>query len=282
MTIREALVKGTEILKNAGIEAPVIDAGVMLCYVIKCDRTWLYAHDDEYLDGSKYEEYSLLLFKRCKGMPVQYITGRQEFMGLDFHVEPGVLIPRHDTEILVETVTGLGNDMGNNLKILEIGTGSGCIAVSLAYYISYSFVTAVDISETALDIARFNAIKHGVAGRIAFMRSNLFEKVNITGFDIIVSNPPYLQRREIPALQKEVRDFEPVLALEGGEDGLDFYRSIIEKAPLYLKQRGCLALEAGINQADSIKGLMKRSFEDICIKKDLAGIDRVVYGKVKL
>ena len=280
MTIREALVKGTKILNNAGIEAPAVDAGVMLCHVLECDRTYLYAHGDENLNTNSMGNYSLELNRRCAGMPVQYITGNQEFMGLDFHVGPGVLIPRQDTEILVESVIELGIKSRNALKILEIGTGSGCIAVSLAYYMKNSFVIAADISGKALEIAGMNALKHGVSGRIEYIRSNLFDRIGMTGFDIIVSNPPYARRSEISALQREVRDFEPELALDGGEDGLDFYKSIINNAPEYLKENGDLAFEVGINQAGDIVKLMKGRFQDIAVKKDLAGIDRVVLGKL--
>ena len=281
MIVREALVKGIKILKDAKIEAPVVDAGVMLCHVMDCDRTWLYAHSDEKLDDYSIEKYSINLSKRCTGMPVQYITGKQEFMGLEFHVNQDVLIPRSDTEILVEEVIEIGKKKAHIVKILELGTGSGCIAVSTAYYLKNSFIIAADISGKALEIARMNALKHSVSGRIEYMRSNLFDKIDMSGFDIIVSNPPYARRREIPELQREVRDYEPELALDGGEDGLDFYRSIIGKAPEYLKKKGILAFEVGMLQSKEVVRLMKGSFHDIVVKKDLAGIERVVIGTIK-
>lgn len=282
MTIREAQVIGTEILKNVNIGAPAVDAGVMLCHVLGCDRARLYAHADDYIDKCAMEKYSLLLSKRCTGMPVQYITGRQEFMGLDFHVSTDVLIPRPDTEILVETVIEGGKKYGHALKILEIGTGSGCIAVSLAFYLKNSFVIAADISERALEIARMNALRHGISEKIEFIRSNLFDKIDMTGFDIIVSNPPYIKRQEIHGLQKDVRDFEPLLALDGGDDGLDFYRRIIKKSPEFLKSNGILAFEVGIHQAQIVVKLMKNCFEEVVVNKDLAGIERVVSGKYKI
>ncbi|NJD01789.1 MAG: peptide chain release factor N(5)-glutamine methyltransferase [Ruminiclostridium sp.] len=280
MTIREALVNGTRILNNEKIEAPAVDAGVILCHVLECDRSWLYAHGAENLDTGASEKYSLLLFKRCSGMPVQYITGKQEFMGLDFHVNRNVLIPRPETEILAETVIELGKKSTRTLKVLEIGTGSGCIAVSIAYYLRNSFIMAADISEKALEIARMNTLKHGVSGRIEYIRSNIFDKIVMSGFDIIVSNPPYAKHMEIPGLQREVRDFEPELALDGGEDGLGFYRPIIGKAPEFLKENGNLAFEVGIHQAKEVVRLMKSSFSAINIKKDLAGIERVVLGRL--
>lgn len=280
MTIREALVKGTKILNDAKIEAPAVDAGVMLCHVLDCDRTWYYVHGNENMDIKDLERYSFLLSKRCTGMPVQYITGKQEFMGLEFHVQQGVLIPRPETEILVEAVIEIGQKKSQALKILEIGTGSGCIAVSIAYYLRNSFIIAADVSEKALEIARLNALKHRVTGRIEYRRSNLFCKIDITEFDLIVSNPPYARSKEIPDLQREVRDFEPGLALDGGEDGLDFYRSIVKRAPEYLKAGGNLAFEVGIHQAKEVVELMKGRFSDITVKKDLAGIERVITGRL--
>ncbi len=280
MTVREALAKGTDILRNAGIEAPAVDAGVMLCHVLDCDRTWLYAHGEEEMDAAGMEKYAFALSKRSSGMPVQYVTGRQEFMGLDFHVGPGVLIPRQDTEIIVERAIEIGRGFGSGVKILEIGTGSGCIAVSLAYFLKDCFVAAVDVSEKALEIARLNAISNGVAGRIEFIRSNLFDSLHMSGFDMIVSNPPYIRHEEILQLERKVRDFEPLLALDGGMDGLAFYRRITAKAPGFLKEKGYLAFEVGIDQAADVANLMKGCFAGITIAKDLAGIERVVTGQL--
>lgn len=279
MKVSEALRKGIGILNAAKIEAPAVDAGVMLCHVLQCDRTWLYSHPEGELDIPALERYSFLLSKRCAGMPVQYITGKQEFMGLSFQVDQSVLIPRPDTEILVEAVIALGKRKRRPLKILEIGTGSGCIAVSIAYYLKNCFIMAADISEKALEVARMNALKYHVSGRIEYIRSNLFERIEMSGFDVVLSNPPYVRRSEIPGLQREVRDFEPGLALDGGEDGLDFYKAIIKKAPSYLNLQGSLAFEVGIHQARDVARLMKEGFRDIAVKKDLAGIERVVVGK---
>ena len=191
------------------------------------------------------------------------------------------MIPRADTEILVEAVIEISKIKKHPLKILEIGTGSGCIAVSIAYYLKNTFIVASDISQKALEIARTNAIKHGVCKRVEFIKSDLFDNLKIHGFDFIISNPPYIMRKEIAYLQPEVKDYEPRTALDGGVDGLDFYRGISQKAPLYLKAGGILAFEVGINQAAEVSGLLGRGFSEIKIQKDLAGIDRVVMGKLK-
>lgn len=278
MTIREALVRGTEILNNAGVETPGADAGVMLCHIINCDRAFLYAHGGDVFDNNAAEKFTFYLQKRCSGMPVQYITGKQEFMSLEFHVTPDVLIPRHDTEILVETVMKYAHSLKRGIRILDIGTGSGCIAVSLARYIRNCLVVAVDISQKALDIARFNAIKNGVCRSIEFVRSNLFENISFECFDIIVSNPPYIKPDVIMQLRREVKDFEPINALDGGLDGLMYYRRITKYATCYLKAGGLLAYEVGIGQSSDVAKLMGYHFKGITSIKDLNGIDRVVTG----
>jgi protein-(glutamine-N5) methyltransferase, release factor-specific len=281
MTIREAFIKGTEMLKKSGIETPVADAGVMLCNAAGCDRAYIYAHGDDTLESHSDEIYAIFLAKRCSGMPVQYIVGKQEFMSLDFHIENGVLIPRQDTEILTEAVIEHCKHYKGIIKILEIGTGSGCIAVSIAKYISNCFVVATDISSKALEIASFNAHKNKVNNKIHFIKSNLFSGINMGCFDVIVSNPPYISTEEISTLQREVRDYEPLQALDGGLDGLDYYRNITGEAPGRLKKNGLVAFEVGIGQAIAVAGLMRRYFQDISIVKDLSGIDRVVKGYQK-
>lgn len=280
MTYGEAYRTGIQILKNAGIEAPANDAGVLLCHAAKCDRTYLYAHGDASLGQGVELLYHELLEKRVNGWPLQYLTGVQEFMSLQFQVGPGVLIPRQDTELLVETVLDYCKRSGQNLNILDMCTGSGCIAVSIAYHYPGCLVTAADVMPDALDIASGNAERNGVSHRISFIESNLFSNIPKTEFDVIVSNPPYIRSGDIPALQTEVRDHEPIKALDGGSDGLCFYRSIIDTSPMYLKIGGLLAFEVGYDQASEVAALMAGSgrYHDIRIHKDLAGIDRVVSG----
>ncbi|HEX3030216.1 MAG TPA: peptide chain release factor N(5)-glutamine methyltransferase [Clostridia bacterium] len=291
INIDGVLKKGIEILKNANNEAPVLEAGVMLCSVLKCDKAFLYSHNDHCMTREEFDFYIEQINQRASGKPLQYLTGHQEFMSLDFIVTPDVLIPRQDTEILVETVINFAQNLLNSrlpiakstspeLKILDIGTGSGCIAVSLAHYLKNCKVTAVDISEKALKIARLNADKAGVADRIRFLQSNVLEQLEKDQYDIILSNPPYIPASDIKKLQIEVKDYEPIGALDGGADGLDFYCKIVSEAPGFLKPDCLLAFEVGYDQAQMVGRLMGQCFDDIQIIKDLSGIDRVVTGKL--
>ncbi len=288
MILTEALIKGIAILKSFNITTPVSDAGVILCFVIKRDRSFLYTHGDFTMKESEESEYFEYISMRSSGMPLQYITGYQEFMSLDFKVAPGVLIPRQDTEILVETVMKyadchtLSEDRGGMpLEILDMCTGSGCIAVSLAHYIKDSCITAVDISRDALEIAERNAFLNGVGHRVRFQWSNLFEGVKGKSFDIIVSNPPYIASEELETLQEEVKAHEPLIALDGGMDGLNYYRQIVEESVEALKTGGVLAFEVGHTQARSVASLMEGIFTHIKVVKDLGGIDRVVAGELQ-
>lgn len=276
--IAEALKKGSEILKGHGNEAPAAEAGALLCHVLKKDRTYLYTHGDEIMDRVGEEAFFRHVAERTSGKPLQYILGHQEFMSLAFFVTPDVLIPRQDTEILVETVLEhVKNSRTEEVQILDIGTGSGCIAVSLAYYLPNCQVTAVDISREALKVAGVNAEKAGTDGRITFLESDLFAGIR-RKFDIIVSNPPYIRSEVIQELQREVRDYEPHTALDGGGSGLEFYQSIISKAPEFLKPSGFLAFEIGWDQGQAVSELMKKSFRDLQLRKDYGGMDRVVSG----
>ena len=278
MTLNEAFRKGIEVLKNAGNEAPARDAGALLCFAAHCDRAYLYAHGTKELDKALIDNYFSMLESRAVGMPLQYLTGVQEFMSLSFEVGQGVLVPRHDTELLVEAVIKRCKESEGLSCILDIGTGSGCIAVSLAYYLPACSVTAVDKMADAIAIAQKNAMANGVADRVRFLRSNLFEELDGEKFDVIVSNPPYICSEDIKGLQREVGYYEPIEALDGGNDGLYFYRTIIKEAPAFLRASGALAFETGYNQAAEVAALMSGGFREIKIYKDLAGIDRVVTG----
>ncbi|HOM03188.1 MAG TPA: peptide chain release factor N(5)-glutamine methyltransferase [Acetivibrio sp.] len=295
MILKDALLNGTKILKSADIDTPVLEAGVLLCHVLNVDRSFLYSHDDYNMTDEEQEKFVSLLEERIKGKPLQYITGHQEFMSLDFIVTPDVLIPRQDTETLVETVLRHIKDTGlKNARILDIGTGSGCIAVSLAYFLKDSGVFALDISEGALQIAGTNAKRCGVEDRVFFLKGDAlggladiiaqslvikeFERGDEGIFDIIVSNPPYIPKEEIKTLHRQVKDFEPRTALDGGEDGLDFYRAITCEAQKILKPGSLLAFEVGYDQAEKVFGIMEKNFCGIEVVKDLTGIDRVVMG----
>ncbi|MDD5155243.1 MAG: peptide chain release factor N(5)-glutamine methyltransferase, partial [Candidatus Omnitrophica bacterium] len=241
------------------------EAELVFTVILNCDRTSLYLDKRLQWDKDKSRAVSAIMKRRISFEPLQYILGKTEFMGLEFKVSPGVLIPRQETEILVETVMGLtGGSMAQasaSLKALDIGTGSGCIAVCLAKFIPGIEAHAVDISRKALAVARENAASNGV--HVDFMLSDLFDSSALKAgtYDIIVSNPPYIPGSQIDGLAAEVRR-EPVIALDGGIDGLDFYRRIVRRAPLYLKQSGFLAMEMGFGQAEAIKDIFmdSRSF----------------------
>lgn len=289
--LKDAFLEGIQKLKSAGIDAPALEAGVLLCHVLRVDRSFLFSHNDYRMTSKEYENFIFFTKQRVEGKPLQYITQHQEFMALNFHVTPDVLIPRQDTEILVEAVLDYAKRFGKNqISILDIGTGSGCIAVSLAVYIKCCKVTALDISQKALDIAKDNAKRHEVDRCIDFIRADIFDTLDgvfyrdtkaqgsFEGFDIIVSNPPYIPTGEIRGLDMQVKDYEPHLALNGGEDGLDFYEGLTKEAAILLKPNSLFAVEVGYNQSKSVVKFMKNNFKDIGILKDLAGIERVVMG----
>jgi release factor glutamine methyltransferase len=232
----------------------------------------------------KEDECKLILEKidsRKKRIPIQYIIGNQEFMNLKFSVNDKVLIPRQDTEILIEKIISLYSDK-ENLKILDIGTGSGIIAISLAKYLKNSSVVAIDISQDAIDIAKKNASVNGVLNQIEFVLSNIFESLtNDNKFDIIVSNPPYIRSEEIKNLQTEIKKYEPLSALDGGNDGLNFYRKITKESIKYLNTKGLLAYEIGFDQADDVRRMFLNSFYNVEVIKDFQHLDRVVIGYLK-
>lgn len=279
-TIGEALAEGKERLRAAGKEAYCLEAELLLEEAAQLDHLSLYMQENELLPQEAAERYEMYLFEREMGRPAQYIIGQWEFMGLPFAVGEGVLIPRPDTEILVEII--LQKQKEEPLKsILDIGTGSGCIPVSLSFYGTFEEILAVDISQLALAYARKSAIQNGAA--IKFYESDLFSDVPAEyrgRLDAIVSNPPYIPRAEIETLMIEVRGYEPWEALDGGEDGLDFYRRIIREGKDWLREDGWLFFEIGYNEKDAVIALMEESgYVEISAQKDFAGLDRVVYGR---
>jgi release factor glutamine methyltransferase len=252
-----------------------IDAKYLLEYVLACDSLYLFMNKDKAVTEEEKSQYLQLISRRKKHEPLQYIIGSQSFMGLDFNVRPGCLIPRSDTEPLVEAVLSRGM---NKKTLLDIGSGSGAIHISIAYTLRQMLCTAVDISEKALEISEENAKKHGVLDRINYVKSNLFEQVN-EKYDIIVSNPPYIPTKVIEGLQDELFH-EPFIALDGGEDGYDFYRTIISQARDYLNDDGLIVLEVGHDQARTIEVLLKdNGYHHIEIIKDLSQIERVVLAR---
>lgn len=266
-------------LEAVGNDSPKADIDLILLKLLGLTKTEIVC-GEKILDDSKKEIFDAAMTRLKKGEPVQYIIGECEFMSLLFAVNSATLIPRADTEILVEEIIRL-YDKDREINILDIGSGSGCIAVSLAYYLKKAQVWATDISQKALEVATENSKTAGVSERVKFIRHNIMEgfpQIN-EEMDVIVSNPPYIPQKDCLGLDKKVKEFEPMNALDGGEDGLDFYRQITDIAKL--KTDGVLAFEVGINQAEQVAKIMEKRFFEIKIIKDLSGIDRVVTGKLK-
>ena len=273
MTLKEAYAYGQLQLREALVDDAKIDAWYLLEFATGINRTLYYLRADEQLSAEQEEKYREYISVRAKHIPLQHITGVQEFMGLEFCVDEHVLIPRQDTEVLAEQVL---ESLEPNMKILDMCTGSGCILISLLKHGTGLCGTGVDVSEDALKIAEKNAKKFDVNAN--FIKSNLFDEVN-EQFDVIVSNPPYIPTAVIEQLQDEVRFYDPRLALDGKEDGLYFYREIVKKSIKYLRQNGKLYFEIGHDQAEEVKQLMEDAgFSSVQVKKDLAGLDRVVFG----
>lgn len=278
MTIREALTKGMIILKSNNIETPKLKARLLLQYILKKDRQYLIVYDNKEIDKKEQWEYFVNIEKIANGVPLQHITHTQEFMKMDFFVNENVLIPRPDTEILVEEVINLAKKI-DNPRILDLCTGSGAIAISIAKNVPSAEVLAIDISEKALEVAKKNA--HRLQAKVKFKKSNLFSNIGKMKFDIIVSNPPYIKKTDIKLLSNEVQK-EPEIALDGGYDGLDFYRKISNQAIDYLKFGSYLCFEIGYDQKEDVTEIIKNTkhFNNTYCKKDLFGNDRVIVTKV--
>ena len=280
MIIRQAIEKGVIELKVANVETPKLKARLLMQYVLNKTRQYIIVHDTEDLLEVKQNEYFRCIDKLKKGYPIEHITHQKEFMKLNFFVNGDVLIPRQDTEILVEEVIKISKEMKVK-KILDLCTGSGAIAVSLAKYLSDVEITAIDISHKAIKTAKKNAVFHKVEDRITFLESDLFGNLKNQKYDLIVSNPPYIKKDLIKKLDKQVQK-EPYIALDGGYDGLDFYRKIIKEAYEYLKYGGYLCLEIGYDQKDDVIDLINKEhqYSKTYVKKDLCNNDRVVITRV--
>lgn len=278
MTIRNIIEKSIKELENS--QTAVLDIELMLCEILNVDRLYIHINIDKNLDEDQIIRFNKMMNERKNGRPMAYILGVREFMGMDFFVKEGVLIPRPDTEILVEEIIDLCKAI-NSPTIVDIGTGSGAISVSLAKYIKDSFVYSLDISDIPLKVGKINAEKNEVAAKIKFLKSDIFSALENTDikFDVVVSNPPYIRKKDIYDLDTDVKDYEPILALDGGDDGLVFYRKITKDSLKFLKDNGILGFEVGYDQAEEVKDIMiQNNFRNIKIIKDLAGIDRVVIG----
>lgn len=276
------MVEINKLLKKSEID--LMESILILSHLLNVDKSYIFTYGDREIDDSIGEEFLALMRKRSRGYPIHYILGEREFMGLDFYLEEGVLIPRPDTEILVEYIIEHVKKgyKDNKINILDLGHGSGAISLSLAYYLKNVFVYGVDISEIALRIANKNKKTLNISNA-KFYKGDLFEALDELEhkefFTIITSNPPYIKRDIIDTLEVQVKDFEPRLALDGGEDGLEFYRRITRTGGKFLKKGGLLIYEIGYDQGESVENiLISYKFKDTKVIKDLQGHDRVVLG----
>lgn len=277
-TYKDALEYGKQRLLECEIEDANLDAWLLLEYVSGISRSWYFVHEDEEISENDIEEYQMLIEQRGKHIPLQQLTKEAYFYGMKFFVNENVLIPRQDTEVLVEQVLSLSKGK-ENLKLLDMCTGSGCILLALLANLKQASGTGVDLSEKALEVAQRNSKELGI--EVSWVQSDLFDKVS-GSYDIIVSNPPYIETSVIEGLMDEVKLYEPRMALDGTEDGLFFYREITMQAGKYLKNNGILAFEIGYNQGKAVSEFMKENgYKEVQVLQDLAGLDRVVTGRIE-
>ena len=308
MDIRTALKEGMAQLRAAQIPSHTLAAELLLMHALQRDRAWIYSHPEEWVDAAAAEKFLALIARRAAGEPVQYLTGKQEFWGLEFEVTPAVLIPRPETEHVVEVALARLGERGlkihmdsgaprETLRVADVGTGSGCLAVALAWELPHAEVFATDISAPALEIARRNAARHKVAARIHFSQCDLLIHLENTDprtaraehaapastqdgplFDLIVSNPPYIARNDAAQLQREVRDHEPHAALFAGPTGVELYQRLIDQARDLLRHRGFLVLELGHDSAEHVRAIFaaQSGWTEVAITMDLAGVPRVL------
>jgi release factor glutamine methyltransferase len=287
MDVRGALRQGIAQLREANVSSFTLAAELLLLHTLGRDRTWLYAHPEELLSEGDAQQFQALLKRRGAGEPTQHLTGKQEFWGLEFEVTPDVLIPRPETEHVIEVAldrlavreTRAGRKptlTGDGLQIIDVGTGSGCIAIALAKELPGARILATDISQAALAVARRNAARHSVEDRMMFLQFNLLTQP-AGRYDLIVSNPPYIGRKERETLMREVRDHEPELALYGGEEGYELYADLIAQAARNLVHSGLLVLELGHNSLPAVRPLLDLpNWTSVGVTNDLAGIPRVI------
>jgi release factor glutamine methyltransferase len=278
--IKEILYPASETLKQSGVALPHREAASLLAFALGKTKTFLLTHDDYELSEAEAAAFQSLVERRAAREPFQYITGRQEFYGLDFAVAPGVLIPRPETETIVENALEILKN-SENPRFCEVGVGSGCISVSILFNVLAATAIGLDVSEKALEVSRKNADKHDVAARLELRKSDVFGALGDEKFDLIVSNPPYIPRSEIDGLQSEVRDFEPLEALTDGGDGLSIIEKIVQAAPKFIKSGGFLLMEIGFGQAKAVENLFENSvWQLVEILPDLQGIPRTVRAQV--
>jgi release factor glutamine methyltransferase len=280
-SIAEILKEAAEVLHSGGVIEPRREAESLLAFHLQKNKTFLIAHPEfELTQEDEFYFYQLIL-RRTHREPFQHIKGYQEFYGLDFEVNSDVLIPRPETEMIVENAIEILRDL-QTPRFCEVGTGSGCISVSILYHVPQALAVGLDISAEALEMTRRNAEKHRVSERLKLRNSDVFSALDEAKFDLIVSNPPYIPSEEIPYLQPEVRDFEPVIALTDGRDGLSIIERIITGAPEFLHPDGFLLMEIGFNQAEKVRQMFSTEiWASLEILPDLQGIPRMVKGRIK-
>jgi release factor glutamine methyltransferase len=279
-TIAEVLQQASAKLRTAEVLNDLLDAQTLLAHALGKERTYLIIHYNQILAEDLLATYQALIDRRAAGEPLQYIVGHQEFYGLEFEVTPAVLIPRPETELIIEETIRLAANLSEPL-IIDVGTGSGCIAVTLARELETARVIATDISANALQVARRNAQRHGLSDRVQFVETDLLNGLAIKA-DFILSNPPYIASHEMPTLQREVRDWEPHTALTDFGDGLQFYRRLLDEAPARLKPNGVLMFEVGYQQAETIKAFVNRAvWHEPKALRDLQQIERTLMITLK-
>lgn len=297
MTLKSLLNKASEYLAQRNLEDPSLEAGLLLSWLLKKDISHIYAHPEMILDDEQEKAYLTIIERRGCNEPFAYITGECGFLEFTFHVSPDVLIPRYDTELLaLSALFALGQSQSyfnQNMfrlkgkeayRVMDIGTGSGCLAVSIAKSMASVFVDAIDISEDALNIARRNAKRYNVENQISFIKADFLEK-NITlpgNYDLIVSNPPYIPLKDIPLLVDSVKNYEPHTALAAGEDGLVFYRVLADKASSILSESGIILVECGYDQGCKVRDIFSKKNMETLLLKDFSGIDRVVSAQKQM
>jgi len=283
-TVLRLLRGAADHLKNHHVSEPRSSAELLLGHVLGLDRLSLYLNAERPLEAGELEGFSRCLERRLRGEPVQYITGTQEFWSLSLTVTPDVLIPRPETELLVEALLDFARETGpEQMRLMDVGTGSGAIAVAAARELPKAVVVAGDLSLAALEVARDNARRHQVSERILFLCTDLFSGLGRTLFEAVVTNPPYVKSSDFALLPREIREYEPRHALDGGEDGLQTIRAIIDQGPDFLRSGGILALEMGAGQAEAVGGLISRTnrYRRQHILKDYSGIDRVLVAETR-
>ncbi len=280
MLLKQAVDAAHEFFVKNEVPSPRLNAELLLMFVLDCDRAYLFAHPERLLTSAEGARYHEVVSERARGCPTQYITGHQEFWGLDLIVSPAVLIPRPETEHVVEIVLELVKQRGpvERLKLVDVGTGSGCIALALATELPAAEIHACDISSEALEIARINAARLGLEHRIRFCESDLLSDYAKEQFDFVVSNPPYVGELEADKVQKQVREFEPKIAVFSGQEGMDIYKRLLPQAHAALRPGGWLVMEIGFSTEAKVKELLTR-WTEVQATTDLQGIPRVIAAK---